>query len=203
MIHIETRVEKARGCGYRKGGGIYLVAGGIGSECCKLPFELSVCPCCSAGIKQTRGFTWVSSDLFGLKPCFEPKEADTCPMNIQHEKVGLLWVGEKFYPTADHFTKEANAMGVSKRIAQVPHDFEVGKTWIYLAHPKAMSKVGPEGLEFGPGVFRAFKPERIEYVVTGKETEEELERMAKRGFTLVKVIRDIDQQMQIDEPKQS
>jgi hypothetical protein len=33
-----------------------------------------------------------------------------------------------------------------------------------------------------------FKPTRIEYIVTGKETEEELDAMEKRGFTLIDVI---------------
>ena len=52
-------VEKKRGCGYRKIGGIYLVGGNIGRPCDRLPFELTVCPCCSAGIKPTLGWTWI------------------------------------------------------------------------------------------------------------------------------------------------
>jgi hypothetical protein len=204
MAKIKVKVEKQRGCGYRKPGGMYFVSDGIAAPCCKLPFPLTVCPCCNTGIKQSRGFTWVNSSLFSSQKCtikdthdhFENRYNGICPMNLDNQRVGLMWVGEKYYPTADHFTREAQSMGVSKRIAQVPKDFEVGKTWIYLAHPKAVSAVNEKGsIDFAPGVFRAFKPQAIEYIVTGKETQEQLQSLTDRGFTLVKVIRDIDTQM--------
>ena len=38
-----------------------------------------------------------------------------------------------------------------------------------------------------PGVFSAFKPTAVEYVVRGDETKEELETKVKRGITPVKV----------------
>jgi hypothetical protein len=122
-------------------------------------------------------------------------------MNLPKDlRVGLLWVGEKYYPTAQEFTREANFMGTSKRISAIPKDIEVGKTWVYLAHRKAISKITEKGeIEFAPGIFRAFRPERIEYVVKGTETEEELEKLEKRGLTLIKVIRDIDAQLKIEE----
>lgn len=199
MAKIKVKIEKQRGCGYRKPGGMYFVSEGVAAPCCKLPYPLTVCPCCNAGIKQSRGFTWVNSKLFSDTNCTgELTQVGFCPMNLKNQRVGLMWVGEKFYPTADHFTREAQSMGVSKRIAQVPKDFEVGKTWIYLAHPKAVSAVNDQGqIDFAPGVFRAFKPQAIEYIVTGKETQEQLQSLADRGFTLVKVIRDIDTQMTI------
>lgn len=53
-------IEARRGCGYRKVGGIYLVGGGIGVPCDRLPYPLTVCPCCSQGVKQGRGWTWVT-----------------------------------------------------------------------------------------------------------------------------------------------
>lgn len=52
-------VEAKRGCGYRKIGGTYLVGGGIGVPCDRLPLALDVCLCCGQGIKQALGFTWV------------------------------------------------------------------------------------------------------------------------------------------------
>lgn len=39
------------------------------------------------------------------------------------------------------------------------------------------------------GIFSAFIPKAIEYVTTGKETDEELAAMEKRGITPVKVVR--------------
>lgn len=200
MSTIKTQIETARGCGYRKTGGMYFVSDGIGNPCCKLPFPLTVCPCCGAGYKQTRGFTWVTSDLFAGSPCTNEKISSfpLCPMNLPGLKVGLMWVGEKYYPTAEHFTREANALGVSKRFAALPKEFEVGKTWIYLGHAKAVHSINAKGnIEFMPGIFRAFRPARIEYIVGGWETNETLSSLEKRGFTLVKVIRDTDTQRSI------
>jgi hypothetical protein len=80
-----------------------------------------------------------------------------------HEKYGLMWVGEKFYPTPDHFMNEAARMGISKRIPMVPKEFEMGKDWILLAHRKTIqSQYNPQ--EYIPGIFQAFRPTRIEYI---------------------------------------
>lgn len=46
---IETRVEGARGCGFRKTDGLYLVCDGLGSACGKLPIPCEVCPTCGRG----------------------------------------------------------------------------------------------------------------------------------------------------------
>lgn len=61
--------EAKRGCGYRKVGGLYLVAGKTGAACCKLPLPLTVCPCCGQGIKQTRGWTWVDPSKLMAGEC--------------------------------------------------------------------------------------------------------------------------------------
>lgn len=206
MPVITKKIETARGCGYRKRGGIYLVSSGFGAPCAKLPFALTVCPCCGAGIKFTRGFTWISSAaLFGSQSCpiqegFFQTVHTHCPLSGNLEgKMGLLWVGEKFYKSAILFEQEASVMGISRRIATVPHDFVLGKTWIALAHIKAIVGVGQGSTypELSPGIFRVFKPQGIEYVVTGQETEDELIALEKRGFTLIDVIRDRDMQSEI------
>ncbi len=59
---IPLTFEAARGCGYRKAGGKYLVSGGEMLPCGRLPLELTVCPCCSQGIKQSRGWTWIDPE---------------------------------------------------------------------------------------------------------------------------------------------
>jgi hypothetical protein len=100
--------------------------------------------------------------------------------------VGLLWVGGVFYPTPADFTAEAARMGVSRRVPGVPKGFEVGQTWVFVAHRQAIAN--PDGT-FTPAVFHAFRPTRIEYVVRGDETEEELQRRADAGQTLVRVKR--------------
>jgi hypothetical protein len=198
-ISIRDSVEAERGCGYRKKGGLYLVGGRFGSPCGKMPIPLTVCPCCNQGIKQSRGFSWITAAVFLTKKCetnHYPAQCTTCPMHTltPDTKVGLMWIGEKFYKTPADFVKEGSMQGISKRLAQIPKDLIVGETWVMLAHPKAIKKMmatvefGEQTAEYDPGIFQAFIPERIEYVVKGDESPEELEKLVKRGLTLVNVI---------------
>ena len=81
--------------------------------------------------------------------------------------------------------------------------FKIGETWILLAHIKGGRRgVGVSEDQttpvYYPAIFHAFKPARIEYIVTGLETTDELEAFEKRGFTLINVIRDIDTQRPIE-----
>jgi len=205
-------VEAKRGCGYRKVGGLYLVGVGLGRPCDRLPFQLpEMCPCCGAGIKQARGWTWVNGErLLGgdhyqnaanvppEPPLLCPE--DTCavcrPGEFLGEQCGLLWVGRQHY-TPGSFVREALDLGVSKRISQVPKGLEVGRTWVLLAHPDA---VPPEGkVEFGqdpdtlpkpkPGIFYAFKPQAVEMIVTESEAEDagKMGKLEKRGIRPVVV----------------
>jgi hypothetical protein len=119
-------------------------------------------------------------------------------------KVGLLWIGEAFYATTTDFNDEAARLGISRRISSIPNGFEIGKTWVALAHRKAITRVcecagqtervgecaecNGEGVVHIPAIFRMFRSEAIEYVVKGTETDEELEAMEKRGTTPVRVV---------------
>lgn len=193
MATIHSRTESKRGCGFRKKGGKYFVSDGIGRPCGRLPIPLVSCPCCNQGIKQSRGFTWISGKLLEGHDCSFATKSNcrACPLgNIQKiDRLGLMWVGGKFYPSTSSFTEEANRLGVSKRIAQIPRDFVLGETWIALAHPEAVMIAGEKGeLEIKPGIFHLFKPTRIEYIVKGTESEEELDAMEARGFTLINIL---------------
>lgn len=224
MATVRTSVESARGCGYRKGGGIYLVSGGLMAACGRLPVPIDVCPTCHHGIHRSRGWTWIDIDKFtaSMPPCpitTEPQHA-TCAMNGETGRAGLLWVGTQFYPTPQSFRDEAKHMGVSRRISAVPKDFKVGETWVLFAHEKVFNEPCPsedvrvvggtvhhdedcecegEGVIWKPGIFHAFMPTAIEYVITGDETEEELDRLEKRGFSLVRVIREGEIQFEGDQ----
>jgi hypothetical protein len=182
---IITKKENARLCGYRKKKGIYLISDGLAAPCDKLPVPLCACPTCGGGIKQARGFTWIDSKLFQTKYC--SGDCQSCPFNDKDKKWGLLWVGQKFYSTPNAFTHEAKVMGVSKKIGRVPYDLKIGETWIALAHPHAIVTVSGKDIIKQAGIFHAFRPTRIEYVVTGRETEKDLLALEKRGFTLVNV----------------
>jgi hypothetical protein len=202
MATIETRVESKRGCGFRKEGGLYVVGGRLAKPCYKLPIELTVCPCCGAGIKQARAMSFVSGLLIKEAKCAQASKCSIgCQDFFNQDEYGLMWVGEKFYPTPSDFMNEGRVQGISKRIAQIPKKLVVGKTVVLLAHPKAITIITPEDKEnpikHKKGIFSAFIPERIEYVVKGTETEEELDNMEARGITLVKVIRDTEAQLTI------
>lgn len=189
-------IEAKRGCGYRKVGGLYLMAGKLAAPCCRLPLELSVCPCCGNGIKQSRGFTWIDAmKMFGgAQPSEQSAQCGTCPMfnpEFMGPKVGLLWIGEKFYKSPSEFAQEGATLGISRRLSAIPREFEAGKTWILFAHPKAIWKTRDmneqeradyaagkevEGLfprvdqepligYYVPGVFSAVKPTHFELIV--------------------------------------
>jgi hypothetical protein len=152
MPTITTKVESARGCGYRKGGGYYFVSDGAAAGCDKLPIELTFCPVCKAGIKQSRGFTWITSELFKKNKCKnESALCTSCIFNEPHTSMGLMWVGAKYYSTAEHFLRESRTMGISKRFSQLPQDFKVGETWIALAHPQGVHVIKKDKIIFKPG----------------------------------------------------
>jgi hypothetical protein len=125
--------------------------------------------------------------------------------SIELGRVGLLWIGAKFYPTPADFVKEAEELGVSRRVPAIPRGFEVGSTWVFLAHRRAIWKdcscgsvddcpdcegVGGYWL---PGVFQVFRPEQLEQVVDGSESDEFLQGLVDRGIQPIIVERDQDQ----------
>jgi hypothetical protein len=203
-MNIQVKVEARRGCGYRVPGGLYLVTEGFGRVCGALPIELKTCPTCHQGIKPARSWTWINiAALVDQRGCkfsgdeekFEGGGCGDCPIaDAKIQTAGLLWVGEKFYSTPDEFSKEAQHMGISRRISMVPRGFRVGETWVALAHRKAYPttydlKPG-EQIEWHAAIFHIFRPQRIEYVVKDDDSEEKLEGLEKRGITLVKVQRE-------------
>lgn len=189
-MDIRTIVNEAkRGCGFRKAGGMYLITGGRPVLCGKLPVPLCVCPTCNQGIKPSRGWTWINLKvLLAGKECANENCTTFCRMYYPPEKVGLLWIGQKFYKTPEDFMAEGNLQGISRRITGIPKGFTVGEDCVCVAHREAIANPHPAtDKEWLPGIFAMFRPDRIEYVVKGTETEEELEKLVKRGLSLVKL----------------
>lgn len=196
MATIQTRIEARRGCGYRRPGGYYIVSNTSPSLCGAFPTPVISCQCCGQGIKPARGWTWIKPSMLNL-PCGWDN-CQSCGWKGQ-ARLGLLWIGESFYRRPHEFVREWLSAGISRRLGRIPREFEVGKTWVLLAHRKGITGTDAQGNPFHtPAIFAAFKPTAIEYVITGKESEDELDRLEKRGFVLIKVIRDIDAQMDID-----
>lgn len=195
--------ERKRACGYRKVGGTYLVSDAGGMPCGRLPIELTVCPCCGAGVKQGRGWQWVDpAKLMGSAACdHRPPNGvgsnfcGQCPAAnpaLMGERAGLLWIGEAFYPRASDFDVEAGLLGISRRIAAVPRGFRVGEHWVLLAHPKAIRRIaqnaaGEEIEQWVPGIFRLWKPQRVERIVTDEDAKDAklLTDLLDKGITPV------------------
>lgn len=219
-------VESRRQCGYRKVGGIYLCGSGAGHECDRLPYPLTICPCCSAGIKQSRGWTWINVPLLtgGVhRDCLDGFPCPFCMATDSLGACGLLWIGQQFYKTPGEFTREADGLGISRRIAAVPRAFKIGHTWVLLAHPQGapcprcqgsgledvtdenMATVANaaaallitgkapcsacEGTGKCAGIFRVFRPDRIEKIITESQSRnaDVQADLARRGFTAVVV----------------
>jgi hypothetical protein len=192
---IKTIEEGKRGCGYRKKGGIYLRSDKPGISCGKLPVELGLCPHCGQGHTNSRHPKWIDGAIIANSPCRASEQycGQMCGglSAIQPGvKVLLIWIGERHYKTPAIFNEEAKRMGISRRIKSVPHDFELGETWVAFAHSNCI----PDGEDdkgrplYRKGIFKVFKPERIEVVCDGTEDAETIDRYEERGLTPVKVV---------------
>lgn len=209
-------VEARRGCGYRKVGGLYLVGPKFGIGCGRLPHELHVCPTCQSGIKQTRGWIWVSPAILrSTDPCNNtPVACAVCPLSnpaVMGERVGLLWVGGKFYPEPEDYMREARELGVSRRIRAVPRGFKVGEHWVLIAHPRAVKRLPrtdeeraelaeinqahikddepTEAFIARKGIIAVFKPTAVEQIVTESQAGDTaaMDELRKKGITPVAV----------------
>jgi hypothetical protein len=113
---------------------------------------------------------------------------------------GLLWIGEKFYATPDEFVRESGKQGVSRKIKAVPKGFKLGETWVLLAHRKAVRNPATGEREF-PGIFTMFKPRGVDLVIADEnDVPEKAERLAEKigdGARIVKVVRDVDAQLDL------
>jgi hypothetical protein len=200
-------IEKARGCGFRVCGALYLVSDGVSRWCGRLPLPTS--------LEQSRQFQLhpLIEVLAGTDhiPCRRDDCTGarfTCPLRWPPRidpttPVGVSWVGERDY-TPQSFTLEVEEMGVSKRVPGIPAGLELGRTWVFLAHPKGYTCDscyrcgGPRGesecshedghLFDGPGLFHAFVPQRVECLVEDDRLEEEwVQDLKAKGVTIIPV----------------
>jgi hypothetical protein len=198
-------LERKRGCGFRKAGGLYLVGPPGGLPCGRLPFELERCAGCGHGVKQSRGWTWVQpAILLGLpapKAC-GAEGCSRCPLGAgMPERTGLIWIGRKFYPTPGEFLAEGQRMGFSRRISALPRGFKLGEDWILLAHAHALAEWDPVTQQVAkrPGLFAVWKPRMIQEIVTVETSQAEVDAIRKRGHEPVIVVPEVERQLDLTE----
>lgn len=204
-------MEQQRKCGFRKIGGLYLCGDALSFPA--MPIPITPCSCCGHEIVFFRGFKWMDSkyllkDLECPGYCVKiTSNNGGCAIRYMKHKShqsGLMWIGDTYY-TPSEFVAEAKAQGISKRIAAIPKNFKIGETWVFFAHQKAVVKKEMKdriykeygGLECvtadeitteNPGIFYAFKPSRIELIVTeDMQVLDWVTDYAEKGVTLVTV----------------
>lgn len=204
--------EEIRGCGYRKVDALYIVGEYISSPCDRMPFPLTTCPVCGQGIKVSRGFTEVNPyRLWGIHQDCKDKFRPCFLCDPQDQPAYIMLVGAGSYKTPQDFLEEAREMGISKRIPFIPKGMELGKTVVYLAHPKACEVRDPvvlqqamalveeaqtnqprlletEKISKALGIFCAFIPKRVEKLIWDSEyTDKKRQEAGKRGITLIQI----------------
>ena len=181
-------IEAARGCGYRRVGGLYLEGGGLGAPCDRLPLPITPCEICGAEPKFGRGIAKINpARLWGVhQPCGD--KVLPCPICEPGITGFLMWVGSEYTP--ESFIAEAGKLGVSKRIPAIPKDLKVGEHWVYLAmvHVVGESRyllpgeMTPERAK-GPGVFFAFRPRKVVKVITESQAQAgEAQKLKDQGI---------------------
>lgn len=199
---ILLAIEAERLCGYRKVGKLYLVGSGVSRTCDGLPLLLEPCGCCDYKPKFSRNIQWIEkkyiSHLMGNHlHCECPTDCEICYSTYSNsKKYGLMWVGRQYY-TPEGFVIEANRMGVSKAIPNLPKDLELGITWVLLAHEDAYYEDMPfdedhiiyyDIRDRYPAVFYAFIPQRVEMLIWQSEaTTEKLNELWEQGITPILV----------------
>lgn len=184
-----------RGCGFRYPG-LYLFGTGIATSCDRLPLKIPICPCCGETIRALRSVRIFNPNkMFGVHlsdSCDLPEDplilTKTCACDIYcpachpPEKAGMMWIGERYYPTPKDFIREAIQAGVSKRIPTVPKDLAVGD-WVFLAHPNA----NEFDLDHPERIVYAFRIQEIQQVLTAAQASDEkfITKVRERGYVPV------------------
>lgn len=99
----------------------------------------------------------------------------------------IMWVGSNYYPTIEDFVTEGKALGISKRINNIPDGFVIGQSRIFLAHRDgARGKGEREAGERTGTLFGFFMPERIDLIIQNQNSVAQMKKALNEAqITLV------------------
>lgn len=205
---IAGEAEEERECGFRKINRLYLVGAGERVACDQLPFEFKPCDCCGLTPSFTRTFTWIPRKYFvnrTYKEHINPRRLEElactcdylCPIchadnsaldvSTNNDNFGLMYVGGDYTPRS--FAVEAESLGVSKTINQIPKGLVLGKTRVMLAHNRIpfyeQMEDGKTKVRYARGIFYSFVPQRIEVLVWEDEDPEKIRAYKEKGITVI------------------
>jgi len=182
---MEFITESARLSGYRQPGGFYLMAEGRSLIESMYPIRLSECECCGGVIKFSRGVTYVSEKYLKIRSPDNP----IFDAGNQQKRFPLLWIGSRYYSRPHKFESEAMQKGISIRIPpRSLKSFQPDQCWTLLAHQKTiLDYPGGYAPAYYPGIFNAFIPSHIEYILTGGESQKELNSIVSKGVRIIKL----------------
>lgn len=201
---VRVVYDSERACGWRKPGGYYFtVAADDMIDCPLLPIEICKCPTCGHGPRFSRAWQWIDGgfltgpfarlrDELGTS-CKNPMRCAACWDDEikKTSRIGFVWVGEKHYPFAENWLREAYHLGISRRLHVPPRNFVVGETWVAFAHPKGrLVKLKVDGsdekLLYVPAIVAIAQP-KMQYVVRPTDKEDKLQQLRDRDIEPVRV----------------
>jgi len=220
-LRIEVSIEHRRMCGWRHpdktGVGIYLIGRWKSDICERLPVRTERCAACGCGWMRFRAMKMFKpADSLGIAlkcKAIQRKEdggsdhnhgkCPVCNLGLVESGAGMIWIGEKFYGDPSDFLREAMTMGVSRKVPAIPIGFEVGKTWVFVAHARAFEHPIGSG-QHRPGIFAVWKPSGVDLVVEDekavpKRAERIAESLGDERCRIVRVVRAEGEQTEIGE----
>lgn len=156
--------------------------------------ESPLCRCCPLsphrrGTIGRVGLLWVGEQYYG-----SPREfsAEAIRIGISR-RIAAIPAG---FVCGETWVWLAHRRSISRRCKWCRADDVVAEEaamkagdWRPAARSLQCSHCRGQGVTWHPGVFQAFRPESIEYVVRGDETDAEIDSLIKRGITPVKITR--------------
>jgi hypothetical protein len=192
----------------KTGVGIYLVGPLYREVCERLPYPLGLCNSCSGDIGPHGNWGFINPVHVLTNPpnCVGYDVAgyhdhDHCLMcspaqvleNEEVKRAMLIWVGGRAYTDPLVFIGEAFHLGVGRRVSNLPEWFQLGRTWAFLAHMRAVmteESIPKEKLKsrakkttvkvYRKGIMACFKPKGVDLVV------KDIQEVPERALDLVR-----------------